>query len=149
VRPDCAVARALALFAPGRDAGFAPGERAFLDRFAAQILDRAIQDGTFGLNLFEAMNLLAHAGWPIQTLMRQAMADPDLPAALSRVWGRAARHETLLPGHWPAGTAAALCKSLVTSRMVERVMNYAMAENVAPEETDAAMRTADILIRSA
>ncbi|MDG4649326.1 hypothetical protein P6F26_12800 [Roseibacterium sp. SDUM158017] len=149
VSHDGAIPRALALFAPGRAAGCSPAERALLTRFAGLLLDRAMQDPDWPENVLETLHLLASGGWPLQPLLRHALSDPDLPAALARIWGRPGRRDTLFPGNWQAGAAAALCEAFVTSMMVERMMNYAMADDTPPDEVDAAMRTADLLIRSA
>lgn len=136
------------LFQPARGTAVEAGRTALFDRFAALLLDRSIHDPDWSRDLFETMHFLASGGWSLRPLLRQAVADPDLPAALARSWGRANRRSTLFPGKWPAGAAAALSKTFVSPLMTERLMNFAMAEGTSPEETDAAMRTADLLIRS-
>ncbi len=144
---SASLAAALRLFAPGRGQSLAPEEAAFVVRFGALLLDRSIQDADWPQDLFETINLLIHGGWPFAGLLRQALCDPDLPAALTRVWGLGPR-DVLFPGDWPPGAAAALSKTFVTERMAERMMDYAMADGTGTEETDAAMRTADLLLRS-
>ena len=93
------------------------------------------------------MHLLVHGGWPLGDLLKQAVRDPDLPAALARAWGRGG-DDVLFPGGWPPGVSAALCKTFVTGRTAERMMDYAMAEGTEAEETHAAMRAADLLLRN-
>ncbi|MCU4652609.1 hypothetical protein N8I71_07180 [Roseibacterium sp. SDUM158016] len=139
--------RAMAQFAPGRADSWPEAEWAFLQRFAGQMLDRAIIDEDWPLGLFETMQLLSDGGWPLQRLLRQAMADPELPAALSRLWGRAGRRDTLFPGTWSTGAGRMLCETFVSPLMVERIMNFAMADGTTADEYDAAMRAADRLLR--
>jgi hypothetical protein len=136
-------------FAPMRQpVAWSSDERSLLDRFAALLLDRSIQDAEWSHDLFETLQLLAFGGWPLRGLLQQALADPDLPAALARCWGRAGRRHTLFPGRWPPGATLALRNAFVSPLMSERLMNYAMADGTTPEEIEAAMRTADLILRS-
>lgn len=140
--------RAFTQFAPARQAGnWSAAEQALLQRFGALLLDRSIQDPQWPHDLFETLQLLAYGGWPLRSLLHQALADPDLPAALARAWGRPRKRDALFPGRWPPGGTLALREAFVTPQMAERLMNYAMATGTGPEETEAAMRTADLLLR--
>jgi hypothetical protein len=91
---------------------------------------------------------LASGGWSLPQLVQQAQIDPDLPAGLSRAWSPLGRDDSLFPGTWPPGAVSALRAAFVTPLMVERMMNYAMAEGTSHRETDDAMRAADLLLRN-
>jgi hypothetical protein len=47
-----------------------------------------------------------------------------------------------------AGRGLGAARAFVTPLMVERMMNYAMAEGTSHRETDDAMRAADLLLRN-
>jgi hypothetical protein len=143
---DDATLRVLAEFRPGRMAGLIAEEAALLDRIGALILDRAIVGLAEGPDVLGALQLLAHGGWPLRPRLRQALTDPEIPAALARAWGRAPRRAPLLPGLWPDGAVAEMQAALVTGRMAERLMNFAMAHGTSAEEMDDAMRAADRLL---
>lgn len=145
---DGTTARALAQFAPARLARHATAEQIVMHRFGALVLDRAIHDAEWPQTAIGTLQMLACGGWSVPCLLRQSLNDPDLPAALARSWGRAGRREPLLSGGWPAGSVGAVRAALLTPLMVERMMNYAMADGTSPEETDAAMRAADLILRN-
>lgn len=144
--PEDTTLRILAEFRPGRMAGLSSEEAALLDRIGALILDRALSGPDPGLGLFDALRLLANGGWPLRPRLAQALADPDLPAALARAWGRSPRRAPLFPGLWPEGAVAEMQNVLVTGRSVERLMNFAMAHGTAADDMDDAMRAADRLL---
>jgi hypothetical protein len=140
--------RVFAEFAPGRTAGLSPEEGAVLRRFGAQFLDRALADPASDLNVIEALQVLVIGGWPLVPLLRQAMRDPDLPAALARAWGTGGVSDPLFAGQWPSGAAELMRAHLGTSLVSERLMNFAMAQGTTVPETDAATRAADRILRS-
>lgn len=144
---SASLAAALRHFAPARGGALEPDQAAFVARFGALLLDRSMHDPDWPQDLFGTMHLLVHGGWPLGGLLKQAVRDPDLPAALARAWGRGG-DDVLFPQGWPPGVSAALCKTFVTGRMAERMMDYAMAEGTGAEETHAAMRAADLLLRN-
>lgn len=119
-----------------------------LERYGALVLDRALQDADWPLDVISVLRLLACGGWTLPVLVQQALDDPELQAGLSRAWARTRRSETLFPGVWPTGAISVLRAAFVTPLMVERMMNFAMAEGTSPSETDAAMRSADLLLRN-
>jgi hypothetical protein len=139
--------RAFALFLPFGADGWSERDWAFLERFSGLLVDRAVNDPAWPLDLVATLQLLAAGGWPLRPLLRQALSDPDLPAALARLWGRSGRGDTLFSGTWPVGAAKMLCEAFITPLMAERMMNYAMADGTSGEETDRAMRTADLILR--
>jgi hypothetical protein len=144
--PEESTLRVLAEFRPGRMAGLTAEEAALLDRIGALVLDRALSCPEGGTDLFGTLQLLAHGGWPLRPRLRQALADPELPAALARVWGRTPRRAPLIPGLWPEGAAAELQAAFVTGRIAELLMNFAMAHGTTADEMDDAMRAADRLL---
>lgn len=146
LQPEDTTLRVLAEFRPGRMAGLTSEQAALLDRIGALVLDRALSPSAEGGDLLGALQLLAHGGWPLRPRLRQALADPELPAALARAWGRAPRRAPLFPGLWPDGAAAELRDALVTGRTAERLMNFAMAHGTTADEMDDAMRAADRLL---
>ncbi|MGP1357428.1 hypothetical protein [Roseicyclus sp.] len=145
---DGTLARAFALFAPLGPDGWSARDWALLERFAGLLVDRAVHDPDWPHDVIATLHLLSAGGWPLGALLRQALSDPDLPAALARLWGRTGRTDALFPGTWPVGAVKALCDAFVTPLMAERLMNYAMAEGTSGEETDRAMRTADLILRA-
>lgn len=145
---DATTTRVFAQFEPGRLAADGPEARRILPRFASLLLDRALQDPDWPLDLIETLRLLAVGGWAFPALVQQAQADPELPASLSRAWCRSRHGDSLFPGVWPTGALSALRASFLTPRLVERMMNFAMAEGTAHHEMDDAMRAADLLLRN-
>jgi hypothetical protein len=143
---DEATLKVLGEFRPGRMAGLTPEQAALLDRIGALVLDRALTDPDTEHDLIGAFQLLAHGGWPLRPRLRQALEDPELPAALARAWGRAPRRAPLFPGAWPQGALDELRNALVTGRSAERLMNFAMAHGTTADEMDDAMRAADRLL---
>jgi Lrp/AsnC family leucine-responsive transcriptional regulator len=117
-------------------------------RFAGLLLDRALQDPDWPVDLIATLRLLASGGWPLPRLVQQAQNDPDLPASLARAWSRTHRGEPPFPGTWPAGAVSVLRSTFVTPLLAERMMNFAMAEGTSACETDDAMRAADLLLRN-
>jgi hypothetical protein len=143
---DDATLQVLAEFRPGRIAGVTTEQARLLDRIGALILDRALARPTDDPGLLGALQLLAHGGWPMRPRMRQALADPELPAALACAWGRSPRRAPLFPGLWPADALHEMNAALVTGRTAERLMNFAMAHGTGADEMDDAMRAADRLL---
>lgn len=147
LQPDGVTSKAFLQFEPGRvSAG--PEGAALMPRFAALMVDRALHDPNWPLDLISTLRLLACGGWALPVLVQQAHIDPDLPAALARVWGRLGRDDSLLEGLWPPGAADVVRSAFVTPALVERMMNFAMADGTSHEETDAAMRASDMLLRN-
>jgi hypothetical protein len=145
---DAQTSRAFAQFEPGLMVPGGAETRTIMPRFASLLLDRALQDPDWPLDLISSLRLLVSGGWSLPQLVQQAQIDPDLPAGLSRAWSPLGRDDSLFPGTWPPGAVSALRAAFVTPLMVERMMNYAMAEGTSHRETDAAMRAADLLLRN-
>jgi hypothetical protein len=129
--------------APG---GAAPGRSCRVSRRFCST--GRLQDPDWPLDLISTLRLLASGGWSLPQLVQQAQIDPDLPAGLSRAWSPLGRDDSLFPGTWPPGAVSVLRAAFVTPLMVERMMNYAMAEGTSHRETDDAMRAADLLLRN-
>ena len=119
-----------------------------MPRFAAMVLDRCLQDPDWPVDIISTLRLLACGGWAVPILVQQAQNDPDLPSSLSRAWANTGRGESLFPGTWPNGAVALLRSAFVSTYMVERMMNYAMADGTSFAETDDATRAADRMLRS-
>jgi hypothetical protein len=145
---DPATSTVFAQFEPGRLAASGPGARAIMPRFAALLLDRALHDPDWPLDVVSCLRLLAIGGWALPSLVHQALSDPDLPASLARAWSRTQRTDALFPGAWPTGSLPVLRAAFITPFMVERMMNFAMAEGTPSHEMDDAMRAADMILRN-
>lgn len=141
---DATTTKVFAQFEPARIVQ----DDVYMARFAALLLDRALQDACWPLDIIATLRLLACGGWAVPALVQQAQFDPDLPASLTRAWAGAARGESLFPGTWPGGAASILRSAFVSTLMVERMMNYAMADGTSHTETDDAMRAADRVLRN-
>lgn len=148
--PDGPLARAFALFRPGQLPDVTDdAAAALLERFARLVFDRAIHDPVWPLDVLTVARLFVDSGWSMAPLARQAMIDPEMPAALARVWGGSAHAASPRAAATVARIAPGLRDAFVGPLMVERLMNYAMAEGTPPEEMDAAMRAADLVLRGA
>jgi hypothetical protein len=136
-----------AQFEPGR---LAPGGTAPDDHAAFRVASAGPRAAGPGLAARPDLDLRL---WPAaagrcRVLCSRRRIDPDLPASLSRAWSRTHRDDSLFPGTWPPGAVSVLRATFVTPLMVERMMNYAMAEGTSHRETDDAMRAADLLLRN-
>jgi hypothetical protein len=145
---DATTVKVFAQFEPGRLAPGGTSPDAIMPRFAGLLLDRALQDPDWPVDLIATLRLLASGGWPLPRLVQQAQNDPDLPASLARAWSRTHRGEPPFLGTWPAGAVSVLRSTFLTPLLAERMMNYAMAEGTSACETDDAMRAADLLLRN-
>jgi len=141
---DATTAKVFAQFEPGR---LGHGDR-IMPRFAGLLLDRALHDASCPLDVIATLRVLSCGGWALPPLLQQAQADPELPASLSRAWSGTDRGDALFPGTWPPGAVPLLRAGFVTSLTAERMMNFAMAEGTSYQETDAAMRAADLVLRN-
>jgi hypothetical protein len=96
---DAQTSRAFAQFEPGRMVPGGAETRTIMPRFASLLLDRALQDPDWPLDLISSLRLLVSGGWSLPQLVQQAQIDPDLPAGLSRAWSRSAGTIPCFPGH--------------------------------------------------
>jgi hypothetical protein len=118
-----------------------------MPRFASLLLDRALQDPDWPLDLISTLRLLASGGWSLPRWCNRRRSTPTCRQACARAWSRG-RGDRCFPGTWPPGAVSVLRAAFVTPLMVERMMNFAMAEGTSHRETDDAMRAADLLLRN-
>jgi len=144
-----AVVTAFAACLPGRTIGLGPQDAALTARLGALVLDRAVWDAQWPMDVVDTMHLLVSGGWSLPRMVDQVLADPDLPSAVARAWGRRRQGAGLFDGAWPHGAVDYLQSRLINPHVTERVMNYAMADGPTAEECDAAMRAADRILRKA
>jgi hypothetical protein len=145
---DATTVAVFAQFEPGRLAPGGTSPDAIMPRFAGLLLDRALQDPDWPVDLIPRCGFWPVAAGRCRVLCSRRRMTPIFRQALrARGPGRTGANRRF-PGTWPAGAVSVLRSTFVTPLLVERMMNYAMAEGTSACETDDAMRAADLLLRN-
>jgi hypothetical protein len=144
---DATIARLRPVRARAHGAGGA-GAGAIMPRFASLLLDRALQDPDWPLDLISTLRLLANGGWSLPRLCNRRRSTPTSRQACRGRGRRTAGAIRCFREHGRRARSRRCGRPSSRRSWSERMMNYAMAEGTSHRETDDAMRAADLLLRN-